>query len=168
MRTQSRRGNSLIETALFVPILVTLLVGMVQIAKVTYTYYTLRKTVYSLARYVATQQGVNFCDDADAIIAAARNFALTGSTEENAAEPVIPSLTADMLAVKAERVSTDSGELLDCDCTSTGCDTANGGLAPDFVVAYLPNGFEIQIRIPFLNPQPVTLRPQVRVPYGGT
>ena len=48
---------------MFVPIVVTLLVGMVQIGKITYVYYTLRKTMYTMARYVAVQQGVNFCDD---------------------------------------------------------------------------------------------------------
>ncbi len=168
MRRRTKRGNSLLETALFVPILVTLLVGMVQIGKVTYTYYTLRKTVYSLARYVSTQQGVNFCDPADATIAAAKTFALIGSAEGSGNEPVIPTLTTDMLAVRAERADPNSGDISECDCSSTGCDTSAGGQAPDYVVAYLPDGFEVQIRILFLNPEPVTLRPQVRVRYGGT
>ena len=38
-----RRGGSVLEIALFVPILFTLLVGMVQIGKITYVYYTLRR-----------------------------------------------------------------------------------------------------------------------------
>ena len=70
-----RRGGSVIEAALFIPIVVTLLVGMVQIGKITYVYYTLRKTMYTLARFVAVQQGVNFCDTADASLVAAKNFA---------------------------------------------------------------------------------------------
>ena len=57
-----RRGNTIIETAMLMPVMLLLLVGMAQIAKITYTYYTLRKTVYSIATYLSTQQAVNFCD----------------------------------------------------------------------------------------------------------
>jgi Flp pilus assembly protein TadG len=95
MRRQ--RGGAVLETALFVPILVLLLVGMVQIAKVTYTYYTLRKTLYTAARYVATQQGVNLCNAADPAIMAAINLALTGnSTDAGGTDPILPALASDM------------------------------------------------------------------------
>ena len=40
---KGRSGSAILETVLFVPILVLLMVGMVQIGKVTYTYYTLPK-----------------------------------------------------------------------------------------------------------------------------
>ena len=50
----------------------------------------------------------------------------------------------------------------------TGCDTANGGGSPDFVVVSIPNGYEVNPRIPFLTLDPILLRPMVRVPYGGT
>ena len=71
----------ILEAALFIPILVLLLVGMVQIGKITYLYYTLKKIVYSAARQISVQQGVNFCDIAnDANAIAAINFAITDST----------------------------------------------------------------------------------------
>ena len=60
--TRFRRGNMVLEAALWIPVIVLLLVGMVQIGKVTYLYYSLKKAVYSAARYISVQQGVNFCD----------------------------------------------------------------------------------------------------------
>ena len=76
----------MLEIALFIPILFTLLVGMVQIGKITYVYYTLRKTLYTMGRFVAAQQGVNFCDDGDAAILAAKNFALSGTSSDDGTE----------------------------------------------------------------------------------
>jgi hypothetical protein len=158
----------MLETALFVPILFTLLVGMVQIGKITYVYYTLRKTLYTAGRFVAAQQGVNFCDEADAAILAAKNFALSGSSSDEATDTVIPTLTADMIAISVERYDAESGVPVACECSVAGCDAASGGGSPDFVVVTIPNGFEVNPRIPFLTVDPILLRPMVRVPYGGT
>ena len=158
----------MLETALFVPILFTLLVGMVQIGKITYIYYTLRKTLYTMGRFVSAQQGVNFCDDADAAILAAKNFALSGTSSDDGTDTVIPTLTADMISVGIERYDPESGLPVACDCSITGCDAAAGGGPPDFVVVTIPNGFEVDPRIPFLTLDPILLRPMVRVPYGGT
>lgn len=163
-----RRGGSVLEIALFVPILFTLLVGMVQIGKITYVYYTLRKTLYTMGRFVAAQQGVNFCDEADAAVLAAKNFALSGNSSEEATNTLLPALTADLITVSVERFDPESGVPVACDCSVTGCDTANGGGSPDFVVVTIPNGYEVNPRIPFLTLDPILLRPQVRVPYGGT
>jgi Flp pilus assembly protein TadG len=163
-----RRGGSVIEVALFVPILMTLLVGMEQIGKITYTYYTLRKTMYTMARFIAVQQGVNFCDDADPTIVAAKNFAVSGTSTDPGADAVLPNLTSDMLAVSAERADAQSGAVVACDCSVTGCDAAAGGGAPDFIVVSIPDGYEVRPRIPFLTLDPIPLRPQVRVPFGGT
>lgn len=163
-----RRGNALLETALFLPMLLTLLVGMVQLGRITFTYYALRKTLYSVARYAGTQQGVNFCDTADATLEAAKRFALTGRTEDGAAPPFIPGLTADMISVRIERYSRDTGDLGECDCSATGCDASLGGQPPDFIVVSIPNGYEVRPRIPLVTLDPIPLRPEVRVPYGGT
>src|SRR5437763_16211362 len=94
-----RRGSAALEVALFVPIIVTLLVGMIQIGKITYVYYTLRKTLYTMGSFVAAQQGVNFCDDADATVVAAKNFALNGTNGDDGTDPILPALTADMINV---------------------------------------------------------------------
>jgi Flp pilus assembly protein TadG len=56
MKFRSERGNTMVEVAMFLPALMTLLVGMFQIAQITYTYYTLRKAVYAVATYLSTQQ----------------------------------------------------------------------------------------------------------------
>ena len=162
-----RRGNTIIEAAMMVPLVVLLLVGMVQIGKITYVYYTVKKTLYTLARYVATRQAVNFCDDADASIEAAKSFALTGTTD-NSGTPVVPGLSAGQILVRIERYDSDAQQLGECECSSTGCDTANGGRPPDFLVVSIPDGYEVAPRIPFLRLDPIQLRPEVRVPYGGT
>ena len=56
---------------MFVPILVLFIVGMIQIGKITYVYYTLKKMMYSAAMYVSAQQGVDFCGDSTGMLAAA-------------------------------------------------------------------------------------------------
>ena len=84
----SIRGASVLEIALFVPILVTLLVGMIQIGKITYVYYTLRKTLYTMGRFVSVQQGVNFCDAGDLTVLAAKNFALNGLSSDDGTDPL--------------------------------------------------------------------------------
>ena len=164
----SIRGASVLEIALFVPILVTLLVGMIQIGKITYVYYTLRKTLYTMGRFVSVQKGVNFCDDADLTILAAKNFALNGLSSDDGTDPILPALTTDMVSVSIERIDPSSGVPVACDCSVTGCDTAAGGGSPDFVVVTIPDGFQVNPRIPFLTLDPILLRPLVRVPYGGT
>jgi len=160
-------GSALLEVALLLPILFTLLVGLVQIGKITYVYYTLRKTLYTVARYVATQQAVNFCDSEDATVVAAKNFALTGYTEEGG-ESMLPALTPEMIEVRIERYTAQTGELGECQCTASGCDASNGGQPPDYIVVLIPNGYEVRPRIPLLRLDPIPLRPEVRVPYGGT
>ena len=161
------RGSAVLETALFLPILLLLLLGTVEIAKITYTYYALQKTMYTLARYLGTQQGVNFCDDSNPAILAAKNFAVTGTTDGSGAA-MITNLTADMLSVRSERVNSAAGTLDQCDCSTTGCDTANGGLSPDFIVVSIPQGYPMTPHIPLLPMDPIPLKPEIRVPFGGT
>jgi len=171
IRLRQQTGGAVLETALWVPILVLMLVGMVQIAKVTFTYYTLKKTLYTAARYVATQQGVDLCNAADPAVLGAINFALTGSsTDAGGTDPILPALTADMIVLNIERVDPTSGVPGACDCSVTGCDTNAGGGEPDFVVASIPDGYTVTPVIPgvTLPSGPILLRPTVRVPFGGT
>jgi hypothetical protein len=156
-----RQGSALLEAAMLTPVIVLLLTGMVTLARITYTYYTLRKTVYSIARYAGTQQGVNFCDASDPTVAAAINFGMTGTTD--ASEPVfVTGLTADMFQITPEQVDGP------CACGAPGCDPAQGGRAPDFIVVSMPNGYQAPVRIFGLNLDPVLLKPEVKLPYGGT
>ncbi len=167
MSMRSRSGNTVLEAALFIPILVTLLVSVEQLGKLTYTYYSIKKALYSAARYIGTQQGVNFCDAGDPSILAGLNFALTGTTD-GSANPLVTGLTADMLLVSIERYSATDQTLGACDCSATGCDTAAGGTAPDFIVVSIPDGYAMRPIIPFLTLDPILLKPQVKVPFTGT
>lgn len=155
---------------MWVPILVSLLFGAVELARLSYTYFTLHKILYTVARFVGTQQGVNFCDSADQIITDAKNLAINGGLEPdaNTGQALIQGLTADQIAIRIERFNVESGQLEECQCSDTGCDAAAGGLAPDFIVVSMPDGFPIRLVFPGLNLDPITLRPQIRIPYGGT
>lgn len=169
MRTFRRdeSGNSIIETAIFMPFLLILLMGMEQIAKVTYTYYCIKKAEYTVARYLASQQGVNFCaGNADPTILAAEYLALTG-TPDNSAPSFIPGLTTDMFVVQPERIDS-LGNLQVCSCDVTGCDESQGGGSPDYLVVSIPSGFPVQPIIPFTTLKSIPLVPTVKVPYGGT
>lgn len=152
---------------MFLPILFLLLVGMVELGKIYYTYYTLEKILYNLARYVSIQQGANFCDAADPVVTAAINYALTG-TGDGSGAPVLPGLTADMILVQPERFSAATTSLGQCDCSATGCDISQGALQPDFIEVSLPNGYLIQPGIPGLRIDPIPLKPHVLVPFEGS
>src|SRR5689334_9436053 len=80
-RCARRRGNMVFEAVLWLPVLLLLIVGMVQLGKISYIYLTLKKTLYAVGTYAAQQQGVNFCTDTNDVITAAKNFALTGTTD---------------------------------------------------------------------------------------
>lgn len=160
------RGQILLETAMFVPVLILLLVGMAELARVAYTYYTLHKTLYTLARYVSTQEGANLCDDTDAIVQTAKSYALTGGTDTSA-NPTLANLTADMIQIRVERYSTDTQTLGQCECSITGCDVGAGGQSPDFIVVSVPDGYPVKLNFPYLNTDPILFRPSVRVPFGG-
>jgi Flp pilus assembly protein TadG len=144
-----------LETALMIPILLLLIVGMVQLGKVTYQYYTLKKIVYAAGRQLSIQQGVNFCDLANDLTAqAAINFALN---DTNGA-PIVPQVTA--LDVSAECADAN-GVLAAC----TSCPDSNP--QPGYLLVTIPNGFQVQVRIPFISPIPITLNPYALVPFGG-
>lgn len=162
-----RRGGALLESLLIMPPLLMLFIGMIELAKISYTYYALQKILANFAKYAGTRQGVNFCDGGDASVVAARNWALTASND-GTADPLVPNLTPDRLLVALERVDPDSGDISDCDCSSSGCDIATGGRPPDFVVTSIADGYSVRIALPFISLDPIILRPQVRMPYRGT
>jgi len=162
---RDRRGNMVLEAAMFIPVLLLLIVGMVQLGKITYIYYSLKKALFAAGQYLSTQQGVNFCDDADTSIVAAKTYALTGTTDASA-ESFLPALTADMISIQAECVDVSTGAVGPCDTSS--CSTAAGSPRPDFVVVSIPDGYAVTPRIPYMLIDAIPLRPEVRVPFGGT
>ena len=162
-----RAGNGLLETALFLPVLLLLLVGTIEMGKVVVTYFALQKMMANIARFVGTQQGANFCDGEDTVVNTAKRIALTG-TPEGEGEPLVANLTVDQIEVRLERYSADTGQLTECACSVEGCDTGNGGAAADFIVVSIPNGYSVRPVFPLFSIDPIPLRPRVRVPFGGT
>ena len=148
------------------PFLILLLIGTLNIARFAYTYYTLEKMMYALARYVGTQEGVDFCNSSDPNITAAINFALTGTTDAST-PPLIANLTPSQIAIRIEQVDS-TGALSQCSCSVPGCDTVNGGTPPAFIVVSIPGGYPMTPNIPLIPMDPIPLMPTVRVPYGGT
>jgi Flp pilus assembly protein TadG len=158
----ARRGNAVLETAMWMPILFLLIVGIIQFGKLTYLDYVLNKIVYSAARNLATAQNVNFCDPQDAVTAAAINDAINDPATGN---PLIANLTADMLVVTTQCVDS-TGAIGACD--TTGCQGVAGPQRPDFVNVAIPGGYLFPIRIPFINLDPIALRPSATSPFGGS
>jgi Flp pilus assembly protein TadG len=162
-----RRGSSLLETVLLLPVVALLLWGMVELARIAYTYYTIQKLLYTIAGNLSTAQAVNYCDDADQNLVAAKNYALTGTIDGSGASPV-PALTADMIEVSPRKLDAATGELAACACAVTGCDAAVGGAGPDYLLVSIPGGYQVQPHIPFMKVDPILLKPRVLTPYGGS
>jgi Flp pilus assembly protein TadG len=163
MRRKSR-GSVALETAIFFPVMLLLIVGMIQFGKITYTYYALRNTVYTAARYLAVQRGTNFCDPADPNITAALNFAVTGTTDGSGAS-LITNLTPDMLLVSTECIV--NGAVGTCD--TSGCGISPSLAArPDYVAVTIPNGYVMTPKLPYITLTPISFSPSALVPFGGT
>jgi len=153
-----------LEAALWIPVIVLLLVAMVQVGKITYLYYSLKKAVYSAARYLSVQQGVDFCDLAgDPNVTAALQFAVTG-TADGSAPPLISNLTTDMFEVSAECVDPATGA--PGPCSTAGCPTVSQ--RPDYILVTMPVGYIVHPRIPLVTLDPIPLRPFALVPFAGT
>ncbi|MCX6623964.1 MAG: pilus assembly protein [Acidobacteria bacterium] len=166
MSRRSRHGSTILETVMFLPVVVMLLWGMVELGRLAYTYYSLQKTLYAIARMLATQPGVNYCDAGDPAVLAAKNYAITGSAD-GSTNSFIAALTADMIQVQAEKVDPATGQLGDCACSVTGCDAAAGGNGPDFLVVTIPSGYVMQPRIPFVRLDAIPLKPRVLLPVSA-
>jgi TadE-like protein len=166
-RRRTRGGTSLLEATLFLPIVAMLLWGMIEFARITYTYYTLHKMLQTVARYTANQPGLNFCDASDVQLVQSKTLALRGAGESGGID-IVTGLTADQILIRAERVDPDTAQVAECDCSSTGCDIAQGGRNPDFIVVSFTDGFSVRPNIPFFNAtESFALRPLIRMPVGG-
>jgi hypothetical protein len=166
MRRKSQGGQSLLEAALFIPVLLLMLIGMIEMAKVIVAYFSLQKAMSSIARYAGTSQGANFCDDNDLVITQVKNAVLTGSPDGEGVA-LIEGLTAGQIQVRLERFAPDSGQVTECACSIDGCDVGAGARPPDFIVVSMPNGYSVRPVFPLFQVDPFALRPRVRMPVGG-
>jgi len=158
------RGNMVLEAALWIPVMVLLVVGTIQFGKISYTYFSLRKAVFSAARYLAVQQGTNFCDLADDVNAQnALSFAVN---DPNSGSPLISGLTTDMLVIGTECIDPVSGAVGACNIS--GCGASIGSQRPDYIVVGIPGGFNVTPRIPGITLPTIALRPSVTVTFGGS
>ena len=150
---------------MWMPVILLLIAGVIQFGKITYLYYTLRKIEYTVARSVSIGSGVDFCPDAtDALIQGAIAFALTG-TSDGSGTPLVSNLTPAMISVTTECIDPATG--LPGPCDTSGCDGAAGAQPPSYVVVTIPDGYQVQLRIPFIQLAPFQFKPTVAVPYGG-
>jgi hypothetical protein len=162
---RGRGGNTVVEVALWMPVILLLISGVIQFGKITYLYYTLRKIEYGIARSVAIGSGINFCPDAgDTLIQGAIEFAVTG-TSDGSGTPLVWNLTPAMISVTTECL--DPGTGLPGPCNTSGCDGAAGAQRPDYVVVTIPDGYPVELRIPFIQLAPFQFKPTVAVPFGG-
>jgi Flp pilus assembly protein TadG len=149
------RGNIAVEGVAVIPLLVLLIVCMVQLGKLTFEYYTLKKIVWGAARQLSVQQGINFCDIANDTVAQAT---ITSALNDSTGTPIFGNLQA--LNVSAE-CADSTGAMGPCN----GCPDANP--QPGFLLVTIPNGYTFNFRIPFLNPIAITLNPSALAPFGG-
>jgi hypothetical protein len=166
MRDRRRQGgNMIMEAALFLPIMFLLIVGMLRIAEITYLYYSIKKALYTTATFLANQQGVDFCSDSTGLVAAAKNFGLTGTTD-GSAESFLPQLTVDMIDIATECYDSSTAAVSAC---VSSCDGAAANVAqPDYIVVSIPDGYGVNPRLPYILNDTIPLRPFVRVPFGGS
>ena len=55
MRLRKRRGSVIVEAAMMIPLLLYFFLGLVEFARVGYTYFTAQKMLYTFARFVGTR-----------------------------------------------------------------------------------------------------------------
>jgi Flp pilus assembly protein TadG len=168
-RRRSQSGQAAVEFALLAPILMLLLFGVVQLARVYYTYHTLQKALRGGTGFIAHTSNVNYCDDQNQSFLNARNYIVFGNLQ-GSGTPVVKGLTPDMIQIIPERADSDTATVVQCSCSEdgAGCDINSAGRAPDYVVVNLGvTGFAVDVRFPFVTLGSIPLHPSVRMAVTG-
>jgi hypothetical protein len=172
-------GQATVETAFAVPLLVLMLFGAFQVARVFYVYHTLEKALRGGAGVLARTTGINYCDPADPMLLNVKRFIVYGTMDSAlASAPVVTNLDQiiDQIYFYPERINASNPTEVDGCLSSCGnasgdlnsCDTANGGHAPDFVTVSLgPDGFPLVVPFPYLQWTTIHLKVSVRMPITG-
>ena len=152
-----------------IPLLLVILAGAVQLARVFYTYHTLEAAVRGGAGLLARSSSVNYCDAGDAAITGAKNFIVYGNLQGQGI-PILPGL-ADLIQVLPEREGAGSTNVNACTCGAADpddCDVSAGGRPPDFIVVNLGSGYPLQLPFAFVSLTTVNLKVSVRMPVTGS
>jgi hypothetical protein len=161
MSRARERGNAVLEFALWFPVLLLLVVGMIEFGRIEYLQYSLRKALYTVGRTLSVQQGLDLCD-ADVLVAMVRNLIADPNTQQ----PLVSNLTADMIQVSTVCLDA-SGNPLPCD--TSGCTgIAATPQQPAFLTVSIPGGYPVQLRIPYTQLSPTPLFPAVTIPFTGS
>jgi hypothetical protein len=155
--------------------LILILAGAIQLARVFYTYHALEKAVRGGARLLAGASNVNYCDAANASITGAKNLIVYGNLQGEGT-PIVQSSTCDgsclqgLIQVLPEREDTTSSTVNACPCgtqSTDDCDISSGGRPPDFVVVNLGEGYPVQFPFAFLSLATPNLKVSVRMAVTG-
>ncbi len=169
----NHRGQAAVELAFQIPLLIALLFGAVQIARVFYTYHTLQKAMRGGAGLLARSINVNYCDSADTALMDARNFMVYGNLQGEGS-PIMQGLDAviDQIQIVPERSLAGTTGVVECLCTENdtdSCNTAAGGRAPDFVVVnFGTGGFPLALPFSYVHLGTINLKVSVRMPVTGS
>lgn len=168
MRRINQRGQAVIELAFQIPLVLLLLFGTVQMARVFYVYHTLQKALRGGAGLLARSVNTNYCNSTDTMLTDARNFMVYGNLQGEGT-PVVPGLTPDMIQILPERNVSGTTGITECLCTqdADSCDVTSGGHVPDFIVVNLGSGFPLSVPFPFVNLGTINLKVAVRMPVTG-
>ena len=161
-------GQAATELAFLIPLLMLILFGAFQVARVFYLYHTLQKALRGGAGLLARSASVNYCDASDAALTDARNFMVYGNLQ-GLGTPVVQGLTPEMIQILPERTGPDSTAVTECLCTeeAESCNVTSGGRAPDFVIVNFGSGFPVEVPFPYMSLGSINLQVSVRMPVTG-
>jgi hypothetical protein len=166
---RTERGQAVVELAFQVPLMLFILFGCFEIARVFYVYHTLQKALRGGAGLLARTVNVDYCDTSDTTLTDVRNFIVFGNLQGEGI-PVVPGFAPDMIQIFPERGTAGATGVTECACTqdADSCDVTSGGRAPDFVVVNLGEGFPLPVPFPYMTLGAITLRVSVRMPVTGS
>ena len=162
---RGRSGSMAIELAMWLPFMFLLIGGIVQFGKITYIYYSLQK--YDDRR----GQLSGGAERSQLLPGRKRPRDRRGHTVRHHRDhrrqrrATITGLSADMITVTTQCL--DPVTLTLGDCSVAGCDTPVGAQRPDFITVSMPGGYIVQPRIPYILVDPIPLKPQAVMAYGG-
>jgi len=103
-------GNSMIECAILMPILILLFVGAAEVGRMFYTYTTLAKATKVGARYISTSRlATGTATDRTTVTNQAKNLVVCGFTDCTGQTAILPGLTASNVSVTLPTVGVNPG-----------------------------------------------------------